>query len=208
MPDSEAGWLDVSSTATRKAYTATASQAVFTVPFTFMDEDHLSVTVNDVTKALSTDYATSGAGDSAGGSITFNDGLTAGDSVVIALAVPYELGTHIPPSGELDVPAINLQFSLFTMMLKQLVANLARSIRQPASDEDDLSALPVKTSRLGKFLAFHPTTGDLMMAASVTGAAVSAFMETLLAADDADEAKATLGITTSATELQNWLHFH
>jgi hypothetical protein len=208
MADSDAGWLDVSSTATRIAYTATAGQTVFAVPFEFLDEDHLSVTVNDVAQTLSTDYSTSGAGDEGGGSITFNDGLQAGDSVVIALAVPYELGTHIPPSGDLDIGAINLQFSLFVMMLKQLVANQTRSIRQPDSDEDDLSALPVKADRLGKFLAFHPTSGDVMLAASVTGAAVSAFMETFLAAADADAAKTALGITTSASDLVNWQTFH
>ena len=200
--------MDVSTTETRIAYTATSGQTVFTVPFEFLDEDHLSVTVNDAAQTLSTDYVTSGAGDEGGGSITFNSGLTAGDSVVIALSVPYELGTHIPPSGDLDVPAINLQFSLFTMMLKQLVANLSRSIRQPSSDTDDIDALPVASSRASKYL-FFDADGNVTVVASVSSAVpASAFMLTLLDDADAATARATLGITTSATELLNWQNFH
>jgi hypothetical protein len=208
MADSDAGWLDVSAEATRKTYIATAGQTVFPVPFTFPLESSLQVTVNDVVKALSTHYTTSGAGDEAGGSVTFNDGLTAGDVVVLDLVVPYELQTHVPLSGPLDVAAINLQFSLFTMMVKQLVANLPRSIRQPTGDADDISALPAAASRASKYL-FFDANGDVTVVGSVTSAvAASAFMLTLLDDIDAATARATLGISTSAAELQNWLNFH
>lgn len=207
MADSDAGWLDVSSTETRVTYTAEADQTVFTVPFTFLDETHLLVTVNDTTQALSTDYATSGEGDEAGGSITFTTGLSAADSVVISLDVPYELQTHIPPSGQLDIPAINLQFSLFVMMVKQLAANLPRSVRQPESDVDDLSALPVAADRASKYLAFD-ADGDVTALASVsTSAAATAFWTTVLSTgDDAAESRSLLGITdqSSYTGLSNW----
>lgn len=207
MPDSDAGWLDVSSEETRVAYTATSGQTVFTVPFEFLDEDHLAVYQDGTLLTLSTHYATSGVGDEGGGTITLVTGATLGDSVVIELNVTYELVTHIPTSGNLDIPAINLQFSLFTMMVKQLAANLPRSIRQPASDEDDLSALPVAADRASMYLGFD-ANGDVTVLASLsTSAAATAFWASVLSTgDDAAESRSLLGITdqTSYTGLSNW----
>jgi hypothetical protein len=202
-------WLDVSSTATRIAYVATAGQTVFVVPFTFLDEDHLVVSINDVTKTLSTHYATSGAGEEGGGTVTLVTGATLSDSVVIELAVPYELTTHIPTSGDLDIPAINLQFSLFIMMLKQLVADQSRSIRQPSTDVDDLDALPIAASRASKYLAFDADGQPTVLASVSTSVAATAYMVTLNStANDAAEARTLLGITdqSSYTGLSNW-HF-
>lgn len=201
-------WLDVSSTATSIAYVATAGQTAFTVPFEFLDEDHLVVTINDVVKTLSTHYATSGAGEAGGGSITLVTGATLNDSVVIELSAPYELTTHIPTSGDLDIAAINLQFSLFTMMLKQLVARQTRSIRQPSSDVDDLDALPIAATRASKYLAFD-ADGQPSLVASVSSAvSATAFMLTLLDDTTAAAARATLGITetTAYTDISNWNH--
>lgn len=201
-------WLDVSEEATRIAYTATAGQTVFDVPFEFLNEDHLEVYVNDVLKTLSTHYTTTGEGQEGGGTITLVTGATVSDSVVIALAVPYALDTHIPTSGDLDIPAINLQFSLFVMMLKQLVADQSRSIRQPAADVDDLDALPIAATRASKYLAFD-ADGQPSLVASVSSAvSATAFMLTLLDDTSAAAARATLGITDQSayTGLSNW-HF-
>jgi hypothetical protein len=201
-------WLDVSDVTPHIAYTATSGQTVFVVPFVFFDETHLAVYINDVLKTLSTHYATSGAEDEDGGTITLVTGATLNDSVVIERIVPYELTTHIPTSGDLDIPAINLQFSLFMMMLQQAVADFPRSIRQPASDEDDLDELPVAASRASKYV-FFDSDGQLTVVASVsTSVAATAFMASLNSdADNAAEARSLLGITESAyTAISNW-HF-
>lgn len=201
-------WLDVSDVAPRIAYTATAGQTVFPVPFEFLDENHLVVSINDVEKTLSTHYVTSGAGEDGGGDITLVTGATLNDAVVIELAVPYELTTHIPTSGDLDIVAINLQFSLFMMMLKQLGVSLPRSLRQPASDVDDLDALPVAASRASKYLAFD-ADGQPSLVSSVSSAVTAtAFMLTLLDDTTAAAARATLGITDQSayTGLSNWHH--
>lgn len=203
-----AEWLDVSSTTPRIAYTATAGQTVFAVPFVFHDEDHLEIYVNDVLKTLSTHYTTSGAGDEVGGTITLVTGATVGDSIVIERVLPYELTAHIPTSGDLDIPAINLLFSLSTMMLQQAVADLPRSLRQPASDADDLDALPIAATRASKYLAFD-ADGQPSLVLSVSSAvSATAFMLTLLDDTTAAAARATLGITdqSSYTGLSNWHH--
>lgn len=201
-------WIDVSDTTPRIAYTATSGQTVFTVPFVFFDEADLVVTINDVTKTLSTHYTTSGTEDPDGGSITLVTGATAGDSVVIERVLAYELTSHIPASGPLDIPSINLQFSKFVAMLQQAIGDWPRSIRQPDSDATDISALPVAASRASKYLAFD-ADGDISLVASVTSAvSATAFMLTLLDDTTAAEARTTLGITdqSSYTGLSNW-HF-
>lgn len=199
-------YLDVSDTTPRIAYTATASQTVFAVPFVFQDEDHLKVYVNDVLKTLSTHYTTSGEENESGGAVTLVTGATISDSVVIERVLPYQLDTHIPTSGDLDIAAINLQFSLFTMMLQQAVADLPRSLRQPSTDVDDLDALPVAATRASKYLAFD-ADGQPSLVASVTSAvSATAFMLTLLDDTTAAAARTTLGITDQSayTGLSNW----
>jgi hypothetical protein len=194
-------FLDVSDVTPRIAYEAAAGQDVFAVPFVFENEAHLDVYVNDVLKTLSTHYTTSGAGDPTGGSITLVTPSTLNDSVVIARVLTYELSIHIPTSGNLDIPAINLMFSSFTMMLQQLAADLPRSIRQPISDVDDLSALPVAATRASKYLAFD-ADGDVSLVSSVsTSVAATAFILTLMDDPDAPTARATLGITDQASNI-------
>lgn len=199
-------WLDVSSTASRIAYTATSGQTVFTVPFVFFDEADLVVTINDVTKTLSTHYTTSDAEDPDGGSITLVTGATAGDSVVIERVLAYELTTHIPASGPLDIPSVNLQFSKFVAMLQQAVADWPRSIRQPDSDATDFSVLPIAASRASKYLFFDADGQPTVVASASTSVAASAFILTLLDDADAATARATLGITDQSayTGLSNW----
>lgn len=200
-------WLDVSDETPRIAYTATASQTVFTVPFVFLDETHLNVYQNDTLKTLSTHYSTSGEEDEDGGFITLVTGATVGDSIVIEREVPVELTTHIPTSGELDVPAVNLQFSLFVMMLQEAIATLPRSIRQPASDTEDMDALPVAASRALKYVFFDADGQPTVVASVSTSAAATSFWSTVLSTgDDAAESRTLLGITdqSSYTGLSNW----
>lgn len=192
-------WLDVSDTTPRIAYTATLNQTAFTVPFVFFDETDLQVYVNDELQTLSTDYVTSGVMDEDGGTVTFNTGLAASDSVVIARVLAYELTTHIPTAGDLDVAAMNLQNSRLVAMLQQAVEDLPRSVRQPTSDADALSVLPAAATRASKILAFD-ADGDVTVLAAVTAAAAAtAFWVTVLStADDAAESRSLLGITDQA----------
>jgi len=201
------GWLNVSDVTPRIAYTASPGQAAFTVPFVFYDEADLRVYVDNVLQVLSTDYATSGALDEDGGSITLVAALAGGESVIILLSLTYEVTTHIPPSGPLDIASINLQFSKVVSMLQQIDTNRVRSLHQPDSDADDLNDLPIAATRASKFLAFD-ATGQPMASAAPPSAPTSAFMATLLDDADAAAARATLGVIDQASYagLSNW-HF-
>ena len=78
---------------------------------------------------LDTDYTVTGAEVTAGGTVTLLTGATVGDSIQIVRDVPVEQTTHIPPSGPLDVPAINIQISKLIAIDQQNVDAIDRTVR-------------------------------------------------------------------------------
>lgn len=204
---SDQGHLDVSDDTPRVSYTATSGQTQFAVPFVFHDSDHLLVYDNG-TLVDSDDYTVTGADDEDGGQVEFDTGITAGHTILIVREIPYELTTHIPPSGPLDIPAINLQFSLFMMMLQQATADWPRSLRQPSADAENLDALPAAASRASKYLYFDADGQPIAVASVSSAVAASAFMLTVLDDANAAAARATLGITDQSAYvgLSNWHH--
>lgn len=112
-------WLDVSSTDPRISYAVGPAQTIFTVPFIFFNNGDLKVSVNGVLQIINIHYTVAGALNPSGGTVTF---LTAqaGVTVLIVRDLPLALSTHIPPSGPLDVPGINFQFSKLVAMIQQV----------------------------------------------------------------------------------------
>ena len=149
-------WLDVSATTPRIAYTATAAQTVFVVPFVFFEDSNLKVYQNGALKTLATDYTVLGSEDEDGGTVTLLTGATAGDEIMIARLLVIEQTTHIPPSGPLDIQAINIQISRIIAMLQQMENDLDRSLQLPDNVSGELEiAQPVA----GEFLKWN-ATGD------------------------------------------------
>lgn len=112
-------FLDVSVTDPRIAYVVGGAQTAFAVPFIFFADSDLAVTVNGVTQVLNVNYTVTGAKNPAGGTVNFVV-AQASVTVVITRNLPLALSTHIPPSGPLDVPAINIQFSKLVAMIQQV----------------------------------------------------------------------------------------
>lgn len=156
-----ANWIDVSSVAPRIAYTATASQTLFAVPFVFFENADLLVYQNDVLLTLDTDYTVSGAEDETGGAVVLLTGATVGNAIMITRDVAIVQSSHIPPSGPLDVPAINIQFSKLIAIDQQLDDRIDRSVHLADSDVTASMEVPTVTTRLGKLWSWDAATGDL-----------------------------------------------
>jgi concanavalin A-like lectin/glucanase superfamily protein len=145
-------WLDVSDTAPVVSYEVGSSPAsIFTVPFVFFADTDLVVTVDGVLKTLATDYTVSGAKNPAGGTVTFLVAQT-NATVLIVRDVPVKLDTHIPPSGPLDVPGLNIQFSKLVAMLQQQDDQFQRSVRAPPGET--LEDGPPREARAGLIAAY------------------------------------------------------
>ncbi|MGY4351224.1 hypothetical protein ACVWXM_007717 [Bradyrhizobium sp. GM7.3] len=154
-------WLDVSSTTPRIAYIATASQTVFTVPFVFFTNSDLNVYQNTVLLTLGAHYSVTGAESSSGRTVTLVTGATVGDQILITRDVPIEQTTHMPPSGPIDIPAINFQFSRLIAIDQQNADNIGRSIHFPDSDSTRSAELASATTRANKLLGFG-SNGELI----------------------------------------------
>jgi hypothetical protein len=162
-------WLDVADITPRIAYTATASQTVFTVPFVFFEDEDLFVYQNTTLLVLATHYTVSGAEDEDGGTVTLLTGATAGDIIMIMREVPYSQTTHIPPSGPLDIPAINIQISKLVAMIQQIEDRaFDRAVRLSDSDPTIDLQLPNAAGRANKTVSFD-ADGLLQMSTVVGG---------------------------------------
>jgi hypothetical protein len=145
-------WINVADVTPRIGYTATASQTAFVVPFVFFENSDLRVYQDEVLLTLDTDYTVTGAQDEDGGTVTLLTGATVGDAIRIARHVPIEQTTHIPPSGPLDIAAINIQISKLIAISQQLNDSFERSLRQP--DSEDLLDMELPAARENKILGF------------------------------------------------------
>ena len=193
----------------RIAYTATAAQTDFTVPFVFFADTDLLVYVDDVLQTLGAndDYTATGTLDSepAARKVIFNAGLVGGESVVIVRDIPVERTTNFPLSGPLQIGSLNLQLAKLFAIQQQMEMLIVRTLRLADSDTEENLDIPAAATRASKFLAFD-ADGAPTVAAAVTEVPVSAFMATVLDDLTAAAARATLGITdtTAYTGLANW----
>lgn len=161
-----APWIDVSDTTPRIAYTATAGQIAFTVPFVFFESDDLRVYQNDVLLTLEVQYSVAGA-EQTGGTVTLTTGTVLGDEITISRHVAIEQTSHVPVFGPLDVPSINIQFSKLIAILQQLEDELLRSLRLPDSTAVTGDMLLVTAPVAGQWLKWNATENGVESAAVI-----------------------------------------
>lgn len=199
-----ADWLDVSDVSPAVNYTVGGSpQTVFAVPFVFFANGDLQVFVNDVLKAITADYTVSGALSATGGTITFLSALT-NSTVTIARHIPVALSTHIAPSGPLDVPGLNLQFSKIVAMIQETQNHFTSLAVLTSTSPTSLTigtGIKVFTTQAGK--SYIP--GMVLTASSIANPA-NFMTGTVTAYNDATGAL-TLSVTTTGGSgtLADWL---
>lgn len=147
-------WLNVSGITPRIAYTATAGQTLFTVPFIFFDSVDLLVYQNEVLLTLGTNYTVSGAEASNGGVVTLLVGATLGDAIAIVRDVAIIQTTHFPPSGPFDIAAANFQNSKLIAIDQQLSDRIDRSVHLATSDPTAGMEVPDIAARASKMWAW------------------------------------------------------
>ena len=192
----------------RIAYTATAGQTVFTIPFEFFDDVDINLYINDTLKTITTDYTLSG-GDGSTGTATLTTGATVGDTIVITRDVELERTTDFPPSGPFQVNSLNTELDKIIAMIADQQDLASRGITLSDSDTSTTAELPSVTDRQGRVLAFEassdtnpgkPIAGPLV-ADVTTISAVTADIATL--ADIEDGTNATDAISDVAAIASN-----
>ena len=131
--------ITISDTTPRVNYTASSSQTAFTVNFPFFADSDLKVYQNDTLKTLTSDYTVTGAGASAGGTVTLGTGATSGDIISILRDVPVARTTDFATSGQFQIDTLNTDLDKHTAMLQELEFDFRRTPKvKPASSTLDL----------------------------------------------------------------------
>lgn len=157
--------MTVSSSTSRIAYSGNGATVAFAVPFYFLANSQLTVTLlaadgTQTTKVLGTDYAVTGAGVFTGGTVTMTSAPATGTTLTIVRNVPFTQETDFLPNDRLPAESLEQTVDKLTMITQQIDEAMDRSLKFPVSDSASLSAtLPIAATRATKYLKFD-TTGQ------------------------------------------------
>ena len=151
------------STANNKAtYTGNGVTVAFSFPYLFKDNDHLKVYLDGVLSGSG--YSITGAGNPAGGTVTFSTAPANGVSVVLLRQVPYVQETDIVDFDGNPAQVTEDQFDLCVMMASQLNEIGARTITVPVDvtiTSNEVSGTIDSTTRLMALSTSGPSTIEL-----------------------------------------------
>lgn len=169
---------------------------VFPYTFKILAEADILVTVDGVTKTLTTDYSVSGVGNDAGGNVTFVAAPANGTTVVRTRDMGYERTTDYQDNGDLPASTLDDDIDRTVMLVQQLRAALLRSVKLPVGTTVEQVLTESATARALKLMGFD-SSGNITTyaAADVDITAVSAFVATLLDDTSASNFLTTLGVS-------------
>tara|TARA_R100001443_G_scaffold20454_2_gene32393 strand:- start:3447 stop:5282 length:1836 start_codon:yes stop_codon:yes gene_type:complete len=154
----------------RVAYTATANQQAFTIPFEFFSVADIKVyngttlLTYDANADAVTEYSITGAASDsddayefgAGGTVNIGaTGISAGAIITIIRDITIERASDFSPSGTFDITALNTDLDKVYAKLADIDQQSDRSVK--LLDTDSISAtvtLPAKATRASKVLTF------------------------------------------------------
>nr|BDD44019.1 hypothetical protein 12 [Alphaproteobacteria bacterium] len=134
-------------------YVADGVQTVFTYPFPIFASEDLVVYLNGAKQISGFDIA--GAGDTSGGSVTFD--VAPADEVIVTLErkLPLERLTDFLEGGDFSAQAINTELDFLTAAIQQVARQSNLSLRYSDHETPGILALPSKSQRAGKALGFN-----------------------------------------------------
>jgi hypothetical protein len=140
--------VTVSTTTSRADYTGNGVTTAFTVPFYFLDNTHVLVLRTQIstgattTLALTTDYTMSGAGVSAGGTVTCVVAPTTDQKISVLRSVPLTQLIHYVPNDPFPAASHEQALDQLTMELQQLNEVQTRSLTLSKATSGVSATLP------------------------------------------------------------------
>lgn len=146
----------------KSTYTGNGVTVAFSFPYLFKDNDHLKVYLDGVLSGSG--YSITGAGNPAGGTVTFSTAPANGVSVVLLRQVPYVQETDIVDFDGNPAQVTEDQFDLCVMMASQLNEIGARTITVPVDvtlASSEISGTIDSTARLMAISTSGPSIVDI-----------------------------------------------
>lgn len=194
--------MTVNSTVNRWSYLGNGVTTAFAYTNLIFAASDLKVYLAGVPQT--TGYSVSGVGAAGGGTVTFAAPPAPSAPVVLVREVPATQDIDYVANDAFRAETHERGLDKLTVLIQQLLAKLARTLRAADSDGADLAALPPAALRANSFLAFD-ANGNPITSAAVSGGGdggfstpISTFAQTLLDDIDAAAARATLGAAASA----------
>jgi hypothetical protein len=195
--------MTIASDDNRKAgpYTCNGATVTFSFSFkVFAASTDLAVVLADADGdetdlVYSTDYSVSLNSDqnaNPGGTITTVSTYATGYFITILSDVPATQNTSIPSPSAFSPTVIEAALDRLTALVLDARTSLARVLRGPRSDDDDVIELPPAAQRAGFLLGFD-VTGQPTALSSGTSASVSSAMADVVNAASVDTARSLLG---------------
>ncbi len=144
--------IKIADIAPRIQQIATGSQTHFDYPFPIFDADDLQVYLDDVRQTSG--FEVHDAGNSSGGTLTFDSPPASGAVVTLYRQIPIERTTDFLRSAPLTPDALNDDLDYLTVAVQQVEDDAGRSLHLGVTDDDANLVLPAKAERADKLLAF------------------------------------------------------
>lgn len=179
--------MSLSDPTTSITYDCDGLTVEFTIPFEYMQNDHVKVehfdgtTETTETLIYGSEYAVSGT------LATMVATYPAGDKLAVYRETERTQETELIENSEISSAVVEKVFDKGTMIDQETAGAMSLTIRAPASD-GVLNELVSAARRKGLFLMFNSLTGQPQAAAVYESSlVVASFMEALLESSDLDE---------------------
>lgn len=128
--------MTVSSQQSEVPYTGDGTTTIFPIPFYFLQNSDIQIVVNDSLGNIypvvqNVDYTVSGAGNQAGGSVTFGVAPVNLRTVTIQRIVPATQLTDYQPNDDFPAETHERALDKLTMLVQQSFAGLGRALVRP-----------------------------------------------------------------------------
>ena len=168
--------MTISSTTVKNSYNGNGSTATFSYTFRIFQDSDLQVIIRsssgvETVKTLTTHYTVSGAGNSAGGSITFTTGNipVSGQSIIIRRNIPQTQAIDYIANDPFPAESHEEGLDRAMMSIQQLQEEVSRSLKLSRTNTMNSTEFTVgATNRSGKILGFD-SNGELSIVVSELG---------------------------------------
>lgn len=124
----------------KNAVTVIYSGGDVQVPFVFYDAADLVVLVETTMKTMGTDYTVTGAGNTAGGKVSFVNAPADGARVTVIRKIDFTQLLSIPQNGIIPEGALSKALDRIVMMIQQLEERADRAVEYPeGTDKNDVA---------------------------------------------------------------------
>ena len=133
-------------------YIANGTETIFIYPFPIFASEDLRVRINGVEQT--TGFVISDAGQTTGGTVTFDVAPLANASVIFERRLPLERLTDFIEGGDFSARALNNELDFFMAALQQVESDQTQMLRYDKSESAATITLPTKAQRANKGLGF------------------------------------------------------